>query len=106
MTYALGRAQLLDLESFSRAANLHPDLVRRLVALGLLEVATGAAGELRFPPAELAAAARLQRLRSGFALNYAALGLVTALLDRIAEQDAALRRRPNRAGGSPWISTD
>jgi hypothetical protein len=40
----------------------------------------------------------MQRLHAGFALNYAALGLVTDLLDRIAALEAALRtyRRPAR----------
>jgi hypothetical protein len=70
---------------FAAATQLHPDLVRRFVALGLLDAARDAAGELRFPPSELAAAARLARLRAGFSLNYAALGLVAFLLDRIAE---------------------
>ena len=86
----------LDLESFSRATNLHPELVRRFVALGLLDATKDAAGELRFPPPQLAAAARLQRLRAGFALNYAALGLVADLLDRIAALETALRERPRR----------
>jgi hypothetical protein len=35
------------------------------------------------PPAQLAAAARIQRLRAGFGLNYAALALVMDLLDQI-----------------------
>ncbi len=99
---------LLDLESFCRGAGLHPDFVRRLVALGLLEAEPGPAGELRFPPSQLAAAARLQRLRSGLGLNYAGLGLVVDLLDRIATLEAALRRRPahvplkQTTGGRPW----
>ena len=47
---------------------------------------------------ELAAVARMQRLRAGFALNYAAIGLVTDLLDQIEVLQAALRRagRPER----------
>ena len=47
---------------------------------------------------EFAAVARVQRLRAGFALNYAAIGLVTDLLDRIAALEAALRgaQRPGR----------
>jgi chaperone modulatory protein CbpM len=113
VTHALTRPLRLDLEAFSRAANLHPDLVRRFVALGLIDATPDAAGELWFSPAQLAAVARLQRLRAGFALNYAALGLVADLLDRIARLEAALRRRPpasstnstNRAaspGGRPW----
>jgi hypothetical protein len=93
---------LLDLDSFCRGTGLHPDLVRRLVALGLLEPVPGPARELRFPPSQLAAAARLQRLRAGFGLNYAALGLVADLLDRIATLEAALRQRRPATGGHPW----
>lgn len=89
MTFALTRPTRFSLESFSDAVGLHPDHVRRLVALGLLEATRDAAGELWFPPAQLAAAARLQRLRTGLALNYAALGVVVELLDRIAALEAA-----------------
>ena len=113
MTHALTRPVRLDLEAFARAANLHPDLVRRFVALGLIDAAPDADGELWFSPDQLAAVARLQRLRAGFALNYAALGLVADLLDRIARLEAALRRRPPASstnstnpagsrGGRPW----
>jgi chaperone modulatory protein CbpM len=92
----------LDLETFARAANLHPELIRRFVELGLLEATRGAGGGLRFPPSQLAASARLQRLRRGFALNYAALGLVVDLLDRNAELEAALRMRAQPRGGRSW----
>ena len=98
VTYAIVRAPRLSLEEFAAVTGLHPDLVRRLVALGLLEADRDAAGGLWFPRGELAAVARVQRLRAGFALNYAAIGLVTDLLDRIAALEAALRRaqRPGR----------
>jgi hypothetical protein len=102
MTTALARVfrpARIGLDEFARVSALHPDLVRRLVALGLLEAERDAAGELWFPLAQLAAAARLQRLRAGFALNYAALELVAHLLDRIAELEAALRIRPDPTGG-------
>ena len=103
-TYLLARPLRLDLEAFARAANLHPDVVRRFVALGLLEAAHDAAGELWFSASQLPAVARLQRLRAGFGLNYAALGLVVDLLDRIARLESAQRRRPPagpREGRSP-----
>jgi hypothetical protein len=73
----------LTVDAFSKASGLHPDLVKRLVALGALDAYRTAAGELRLPPAQLAAAARIQRLRAGFGLNYAALALVMDLLDQI-----------------------
>jgi chaperone modulatory protein CbpM len=77
---------------------MHPDLIRRLVALGVVDAGRDPAGELWFPRGQLAAMARVQRLRVGFGLNYAAIGLVTDLLDRIAVLEAALRgsRRPGR----------
>jgi hypothetical protein len=99
----LVRPTRLDVESFARAAGLHPDLVRRFVALGLLDASRDASGRLWLSPTQLTAVARIQRLRAGFALNYAAVGLVTDLLDRIAELEAALRRRPRPPGGPPWI---
>jgi DNA-binding transcriptional MerR regulator len=61
------------------AAGLHPELVRRLVTLGLLEPETDRADQLWFGPAQLARAARIQRLRAGLGVNCAALGVV---LDR------------------------
>jgi chaperone modulatory protein CbpM len=95
-TYALVRRQprtaRLDLESFARTAGLHPDLVRRLLALGLLEVSRDADGTLWLAPDQLHDLARIQRLHATFPLDYAACGLVTALLDRIAELETALRR--------------
>ena len=93
-SYALARPLRLDLDAFARVAGLHPDIVRRFVALGLIEAWRDASGGLWFSPNQLAEVARLQRLRAGFALNYASLGLVVDLLDRIARLEAAQRRRP------------
>lgn len=114
MTYPLARRRpdvlLLDLESLAGAAGLHPQYVRRLVALGLLEAAAAPDGEPRFPASEVLALARIQRLRAGLGINYAALGLVLDLLDRVADLESELhttgaRSRAGRTGGAPWIST-
>jgi hypothetical protein len=86
----------LSLEEFAVLSGLHPDLIRRLVALGLIEAYRDTAGALWISRSELAAVARVQRLRAGFALNYAAIGLVTDLLDRIAVLEAALRAAQRR----------
>ena len=93
MTTALARRPILDLDQFARATGLHPEMVLRLVPLGLLEPVRDSSGNLGFPPSQLPVVARVQRLRSGFALNYAALGLVCDLLDRIEELERTLRRR-------------
>jgi DNA-binding transcriptional MerR regulator len=89
----------LDLSSFARAAGLHPELVRRLVALGLLEPERDEAGALWFPPEQLSAAARIQRIRSGLCVNYAALGLIMDLLDRIDELESLVHRTHAATGG-------
>jgi hypothetical protein len=98
VTYAIVRVPRLSLEEFALVSGAHPDLIRRLVTLGLIDADRDSAGDLWFSRRQFAALARVQRLRAGFALNYAAIGLVTDLLDRIAVLEAALRaaRRPGR----------
>ncbi|MGZ4599405.1 MAG: chaperone modulator CbpM [Oryzihumus sp.] len=101
MSYALARPLVFDLETFAKLTGLHPEMVRRYVALGLLRASTDVQGRLWLRPDQVQAVARLQRLRAGFALNYAALGLVVDLLDRIAVLEAT-RIRPQRTGASTW----
>jgi DNA-binding transcriptional MerR regulator len=102
VTYALVPLAGLDISSFARVTGLHPDLVRRLVAAGVLDARQDAAGTLWFSADQVAAIGRIQRLRAAFPLNYAALGLVIDLLDRIEVLEAALRGRPRQRGGQRW----
>ena len=99
--YVLARRPGIQLEVFATRCGLHPDMVRRLVALGLLACQQDARGDLWFEPSALVTVARIQRLRTGLGLNYAAIGLVLDLLDRIEELESASRRRRT----SPWTST-
>jgi DNA-binding transcriptional MerR regulator len=99
--YVLVRRPGLSLEQMAQRCGLHPDMVRRLVALGLLPCRPGAHGEPRFDPSAVAVVARIQRLRAGLGLNYAAIGLVLDLLDRIEQLESASRRGRT----SLWTST-
>src|SRR3954447_1901064 len=92
-TTALVPTRRLTLRAFCRASGLHPELVGRLVRLGLLDATPDAAGQPVFAPDQVARAARIGRLRSQLSLNYAAIGLVLDLLDRID----VLEARPRRA---------
>ncbi|WP_031103400.1 chaperone modulator CbpM [Streptomyces sp. NRRL S-146] len=100
--YALVPVPRLSLDTVARRSGLHPDLVRRFVALGLVDAERDAAGHLVFDAAAPAILARVQRLRSGLCLNYASIGLVLDLLDRISLLEAALRRAGTRSDIPPW----
>jgi DNA-binding transcriptional MerR regulator len=101
---AAARAPLSH-ELFARRSGVHPEMVRRLVALGLVRAERGEDGALWFSPAEVAEVARLQRLRAALPLNYAALGLVVELLDRITELETALRIRGRTEPVRPRTTT-
>lgn len=90
--FPLQRRPRLGAEDFAARAGVHPDLVRRLVALGLLEPSRDSRGRWWFVPEQVRTVARIQRLRAGLSVNYAALGLVMDLLDRVDALEAALRR--------------
>jgi hypothetical protein len=92
MTYAIVRPTRLSLDGFARQAGLHPELIQRFVALGLVDAYRDPDGNLWFRPAALVTVRRVQRLHTGLSLNYAAIGLVLDLLDRIDELESALRR--------------
>jgi chaperone modulatory protein CbpM len=97
------RSRRLDLESFARDAGVHPELIRRLVILGLLEPHRDSAGRLSFTRYQLREVGRIQRLHAGLGINYTALGLVIDLLDRIADLERQLRTTPTRpTGDRPW----
>ena len=90
MKYPLTTHEGLSLDAFANAAGLHPDLVTRLVKLGLLEPDVDAHGTRWFTEEELATVARVRRLRAALPLNYAALGMVLDLLDRIDDLESRL----------------
>ncbi len=87
---------LLDVPGLARRVGLHPDLIRRLFALGLFDAAAEVGGEPRFAPAAVLRLRRMVRLRQGLGLPWHALGLVSDLLDRIEALEASLARQQVR----------
>ena len=87
----------LSLENVARLSGLPPELVARFAALGLVDAGRDDRGQLWFRTGAPAALARAQRLRAGLSLNYAAVGLVQDLLDRIDLLERALRRSERAA---------
>jgi hypothetical protein len=75
------------IERLARESGLHPDVVRRLVRLGLVRPT--------YSPAAPALLARAVRLRRDLGLDYAGAVLACELLARIDELQAQLdRSRP------------
>lgn len=95
------RPRRLSLDSYARITGVHPDLVHRLVTLGLLEITKDADGTLWFDPSQVREMARVQRLHLRLNLTYSSLGLVMDLLDRVSDLERASRRSlPD--GGVRW----
>jgi chaperone modulatory protein CbpM len=99
--YALARPYLLSLDSYARLTGVHPDMVLRMVAMGLLEVSRDGQGRLWFDPTQVRAMARIQRLHLGLSLSYTSLGLIVDLLDRVSELERS-SRRPLPGGEARW----
>ncbi|MEV6442889.1 MULTISPECIES: chaperone modulator CbpM [unclassified Amycolatopsis] len=91
--YVLVRPARLDLETVAARTGLHPELLRRFAALGLVETTPDANGRPCFPLSTVARVARIQRLHDALPLNYAAIGLVLDLLDRIDVLEGQVRSR-------------
>lgn len=88
-------APLIALEVLARESGLHPELVRRLIALGALEPRGGTTRAPLFPRDAAARLARIARLRRDLGLNYAGALLACDLLARIdALEDILARYQP------------
>ena len=85
------RAERIEFEAFARVCDLHPELLDRFVALGLLEADTDDRGRRWLDRSQVAAVGRIRRLRSGLRLSYSAISVVAPLIDRIDELEDAVR---------------
>jgi chaperone modulatory protein CbpM len=89
----------VGIDDLARAAGVHPELVRRLARLGLIDPVRP--GVDLWSPASAARLARAVRLRRDLGLDYAGALLAAELLDRIDELERRLRRQEEVA----WIRT-
>lgn len=84
------RGDMLSLQEMATECGLHPDLVQRFVALGIIDPLEDDPGY--FAPEAARRIQRLLRLRRDLGVNYNAAGLVLELLERIEQLEARLRR--------------
>jgi DNA-binding transcriptional MerR regulator len=91
------RLETLSTDEVAARCGLHPTLVERLVALGLIEPLDGRTD--RFPPDVTLRLQRALRLRRDLGLSYNGAALVLELLDRIEDLERRLEqyeRQSNR----------
>lgn len=92
MSASLVPADRIEFDTFARVCDLHPEMLDRLVTLGLLEASVDADGRRWLDRSQVASLARIRRLRSGLRLSYSALAVVAPLIDRLDELEVELRR--------------
>lgn len=90
-TTGAARATTLTLDALARKAGLHPQLVLRLVRLGLVEPSGGTPQEPLFDDDAAARLARAARLRRDLGIDYAGATLASELLARIERLEQRLR---------------
>jgi hypothetical protein len=87
-----GETRAASLETIAREAGMHPELVLRLVRLGLVEPVGGTPQEPLFARDAAARLARAARLRRDVGIDYAGAVLAIELLARIEQLELRLRR--------------
>ena len=85
MGYPLALPARLSVDLLARQTGVHPHLLLRFIELGLLDAERDSNGRIWLAPNAAVTVARVQRLHMGLSLNYAAIGLILDLLDRIDE---------------------
>jgi chaperone modulatory protein CbpM len=83
--------ELISLAAMAWEARLHPEVIARLVSLGLIEPRGGTASAPLFRRKDARLLARAARLRMDLGLDYAGAVLATELLGRIDELEERLR---------------
>lgn len=84
------RQRLLTLDQVAERCGLHPALVKRLVALGVIEPIGGAVP--LYTPETVVSLQRVMRLRRDLGVNYSAAALILDLLERIEELESRLHQ--------------
>lgn len=91
MGEAIVPAERIEFDAFARVCEIPPELLDRLVALGLVDVVADAQGNRWLERRQVAVVARVRRLRAGLGLSYSSIAVVTELIDRIDELEERLR---------------
>lgn len=91
---------LLPLREVAYRCGVHPDLIDRLSRLGLIDaVDCDLSGEALFHREVITVIGRIMRLRNDLGVNYAGVGVILELMERIEALEATVRELEERLMG-------
>jgi DNA-binding transcriptional MerR regulator len=94
---ASGLSPYLTLSEVAYHCGLHPELIERLVTIGLVDYVEGeVGGEVLFPADVIPLLRRILRLRNDLGVNYAGIGVILELMARIESLENDIRELENR----------
>lgn len=94
------RPSLLTVEELACRCGVHPELIDRLSRLGLIDAADwDLSGEALFHREAITVIGRIMRLRNELGVNYAGVGVILELMERIEALEANIRRLEKRLTG-------
>lgn len=100
VTEAGTTSTLLTLREVAYQCGVHPELIDRLSRLGLIDAADCSfSGEALFHREVVTVIGRILRLRNELGVNYAGVGVILELMERIEALEATIRELEERLMG-------
>ncbi len=97
MHRASGFSPYLTLSEVAYRCGLHPELIERLVGIGLIDYVEGdVEGEVLFHADVIPLLRRILRLRNHLGVNYAGIGVILELMARIESLENHIRELESR----------
>ena len=93
-----GFSSYLTLSEVAYRCGLHPELIERLLRIGLIDPVEGdVGGEVLFHADVIPLVRRILRLRNHLGVNYAGIGVILELMARIESLENRIRELESRS---------
>lgn len=97
MKRTYGHESYMELREVAHRCGIHPEMVKRLVSLGLIDYEeTRPGGVVLFRHEVVPTIRRILRLRNELGVNYAGVGVILELMSRIEALEQQIRELESR----------